>query len=347
MDATELDALIEGLSDDGSSDGGSKEHHTDIESIISKANDNIADPVNGLSICVEIDSALLEVSTELRHLYAPRLPRWDTEEISELVSVIGILGPDLSGRGKLAQAVGKNRAIEIETAIVDDEGCEVDWTQIQPLLDQLKSLISVRESLVTAAESCLEAPNLLEIVQPRTLVELLAWCGGVKELASTNPSNIPAVGRPRSRRGGFADGILGKDPLLISLPSELKQKGCKLVAAKIVLAARMDMANSSPNGSQGRKWRRNIEDRLDRLLAPPPSVRERPLAIPEESHSKRRGGRRIRRARERYAPSDAERQQRRIAFAESSGSGPIRQPAGITSNLRVSKAILERLKKSY
>lgn len=346
MDAAELDALIAGLSGDEDSEERLSERHDDVESILASSRNSLADPVKGLSVCVDIDSTLSAIGSEIHRLYAPRLPKWDSEDLSEYVKVVCVLGPELKGRELLPQAVGKTRSIEIETAIVDDKGVNVDWACITPLLEQVKELTTTRESLLSAAQDQLEAPNLFEIVEPRTVVELLAWCGGLRELASANPSNLPSIGRPKSRRGGLAEGVLGRDPLLMSLPSDTRLRATKLVAAKVVLAARMDLAGSSPNGSQGRKWKRNIENRLDRLLAPPPSVRERALAIPEESNSKRRGGRRIRRARERYAPSEAEKQQKRIAFAESAGAGPIRRPVGTKSNLRISKAVLERLKKT-
>lgn len=61
---------------------------------------------------------------------------------------------------------------------------------------------------------------------------------------------------------------------------------------RVVLAARVDSAHESPDGSIGKKFRKDIDKKMEKLMEPPPNREVKALAVPASAPKKRRGGRR-------------------------------------------------------
>ena len=77
-----------------------------------------------------------------------------------------------------------------------------------------------------------------------------------------------------------------------------------MVANKATLASRIDSFHSYPNGSEGLRMREEIEKKLDKLQEPPPVKAVKPLPPPIDVPGKKRGGRRVRKMKERMAVTD-------------------------------------------
>lgn len=89
--------------------------------------------------------------------------------------------------------------------------------------------------------------------------------------------------------------ICGCD-LIRSAPLDLRIKAQRLVAAKTILAARVD-AQASPEqthekGAYGLSLKTDIEQRLDKLNQPPPLKTVKPLPAPKEYAKSKRAGKR-------------------------------------------------------
>ena len=65
-----------------------------------------------------------------------------------------------------------------------------------------------------------------------------------------------------------------------------------MVAAKCTLAARVDSSHVSEDGTVGNNLKADIEQKLDKLVEPPPVKTIKPLPAPIEVPKKKRGGRR-------------------------------------------------------
>jgi U4/U6 small nuclear ribonucleoprotein PRP31 len=89
-----------------------------------------------------------------------------------------------------------------------------------------------------------------------------------------------------------------------------------LVANKCTLAARVDAAHESVNGEYGQRFREDIEKKLDKLQEPPPVKFVKPLPKPIESAKKKRGGKRVRKMKERYAITDFRKAANRMNFGD-------------------------------
>lgn len=97
---------------------------------------------------------------------------------------------------------------------------------------------------------------------------------------------------------------------------DLRRKTARLVASKCALASRVDAFHESGDGSTGRSLREEIERKLDRLQEPPPVKAIKPLAAPLEAPRKKRGGKRVRRMKEKYAQTEMRKQANRMTFGE-------------------------------
>ena len=82
------------------------------------------------------------------------------------------------------------------------------------------------------------------------------------------------------------------------------------------MAVKVDAFHEHGDGSIGRSLREEVERKLDRLQEPPPVKAIKPLAAPLEAPRKKRGGKRVRRMKERYALTEMRKQQNRMTFGQ-------------------------------
>jgi len=137
-------------------------------------------------------------------------------------------------------------------------------------------------------------------------------------------------------------------------------KAQRKVGAKVALAARVDMAASSPDGQFGLDMLDKLEREMERLARPPPSKVTKALPRPDAQKKNRRGGQRARKAKEAYAQSELSKLQNRMKFGEAeeeemvgdeimgmgmigSSSGKIRATANDGRKAKLSKGAKGRL----
>ncbi len=168
------------------------------------------------------------------------------------------------------------------------------------------------------------APNLTALIGSLTAAQLLNARGGLTNLANSRAANLASIGSKRAgATSGLAtnvgirnQGFLYQSSLIARFRPELKTQAMRIVSAKIVLAARVDRVHESPDGATGADLREQCEKRLDRLTEPPPNKGQKALAAPDDKPSKKRGGRRARKAKEATAMTDIRKAQNRMAFGK-------------------------------
>ena len=94
--------------------------------------------------------------------------------------------------------------------------------------------------------------------------------------------------------------ILGSD-LVLSAPPALRLKAMRLAASKVALAARMDAHQQHVGGEGGRQLREDCEEKIEKWQEPPKGKEKKALPVPEEGPKKKRGGKRVRKYKERFA----------------------------------------------
>lgn len=169
------------------------------------------------------------------------------------------------------------------------------------------------------------APNLTTLLGSLTAAQLLNYAGGITGLAKTPACNIPPLGSKKASASttGLAtnigirhQGFLYANDIIREVPTDLKVQAMRILAAKIVLAARVDQAHQAPAGEQGLEFYDQVQKRINKLSEAPPNKGVRALPAPDDKPARKRGGRRARKAKEATAMTDLRKAQNRMAFGK-------------------------------
>lgn len=183
----------------------------------------------------------------------------------------------------------------------------------------------IKQKIYEYVESrmALVAPNVSAIVGAAVAAQLMGAAGGLTRLAKLPACNILVLGQQRKTLSGFSRvhtqphiGCVYQSQLVQDAPPDLRRRAARLIAAKCALAARVDSCHEPSGPHIGRQFREEIVKKLDKLQEPPPVKLVRPLPKPVEQSRKRRGGRRVRKMKERYAMTEFRKSANRMCFAE-------------------------------
>lgn len=195
--------------------------------------------------------------------------------------------------------------------------------------DEILSLNSDKMKILKYIESRISriAPNMCALIGSRVSAQMIGLAGGLVALSRIPACNIQVLGQERRHASGFSGkasmshiGSLYYSDLVQSCPSYLRKKALKLVAAKIALISRVDTYKNHPDGSEGYKFRKDVEDKINKWQEPEKARTKRALPIPDEKKRKsKRGGKRVKRMKERFAMTDIRTQQNRLIFSTDVG----------------------------
>jgi len=174
--------------------------------------------------------------------------------------------------------------------------------------DRALDLDSARKKVLEFVESKMGsiAPNLSAIVGSAVAAKLMGTAGGLSALAKMPACNVQVLGHKRKNLAGFSSatsqsrvGYLEQTEIYQSTPPGLQARAGRLVAAKSTLAARVDATRGDPLGISGKAFREEIRKKIEKWQEPPPARQPKPLPVPDSEPKKRRGGRRLRKMKER------------------------------------------------
>ncbi|KOX71440.1 U4/U6 small nuclear ribonucleoprotein Prp31 [Melipona quadrifasciata] len=215
------------------------------------------------------------------------------------------------------------------------------------------------------------APNLSIIVGASTAAKIMGVAGGLTKLSKMPACNVLVLGSQKTTLSGFSQvttlphtGFIYYSDIVQETPPDLRRKAARLVAAKSMLAARVDACHESTDGRIGQMFREEIEKKLDKLQEPPPVKFVKPLPKPIDPGRKKRGGKRVRKMKERYAITEFRKHANRMNFADiendayqedlgysrgtigKAGTGRIRLPQiDEKTKVRISKTLQKNLQK--
>lgn len=121
------------------------------------------------------------------------------------------------------------------------------------------------------------APNLCALIGSSVAAQLVGLAGGLTALSKIPSCNVQVMGQDRNRQAGMGlsnisaglhTGVLGNCELIQKQPPFLRKKALKIVAAKVVLVARMDSYQSEFDGSGGTQLYTELEEKLEKLQEP-------------------------------------------------------------------------------
>jgi len=105
-------------------------------------------------------------------------------------------------------------------------------------------------------------------------------------------------------------------PILAEVPQLDLNEVARVVGAKVTLAARVDSFHQATDGNVGVEFREEILKKIDKFREPPSQKAVRTLPVPLDAPKKKRGGRRVRQMKERYAVTELRKQANRMTFGE-------------------------------
>jgi U4/U6 small nuclear ribonucleoprotein PRP31 len=220
--------------------------------------------------------------------------------------------------------------VEIEAKRV--EGRQLDDSELELITSAAELLVrlsSARDNLLSFVESRMSifAPNLTAIVGSLVAAQLISSAGGLQGLSKTPSCNLAPLGSQKNAKttvglssnasGLRHEGFLYHSEILRNIRPEDKRQALRIVSAKVILAARVDAHSQSQDNSMGIQLRQECEKRLDHLTEIPANQRGvRALPTPDEKPSRKRGGRRARKAKEATAMTEIRKAQNRMTFGK-------------------------------
>ncbi|KAH1205087.1 U4/U6 small nuclear ribonucleoprotein Prp31 [Glycine max] len=189
--------------------------------------------------------------------------------------------------------------------------------------DRALDLDSAKKKVLDFVESRMGyiAPNLSAIVGSAVAAKLMGTAGGLASLAKMPACNVQLLGAKKKNLAGFSTatsqfrvGYLEQTEIFQTTPPSLRMRACRLLAAKSTLAARVDSIRGDPSGKTGRAFKDEIHKKIEKWQEPPPAKQPKPLPVPDSEPKKKRGGRRLRKMKERYAITDMRKLANRMQF---------------------------------
>jgi U4/U6 small nuclear ribonucleoprotein PRP31 len=249
------------------------------------------------------------------------------------------------------------------------ENDESKLLQCARILLELDDMLKQLSTFITHKLSKF-APNVSAIVGPITTSQLLIATGSLRQLALTPACNLASLGvkdlssqTKKTSNKIRQSGYLFHSEIVKFLPDDIVRSSMRIISGKVILAARIDLANSSPSGVSGLKYSQEIQQKIDKLLTPPEQVPDKALPLPIDQKSKKRGGKRFRKMKERLQMSELRKAQNKMGFgtredsvvdgfgeeiglgmSRSNGTGRIGEiKINTNTSARMSKAMVSRL----
>ena len=165
------------------------------------------------------------------------------------------------------------------------------------------------------------APNLSAIVSTSIAAKLIGIAGGLPALAKIPAGNMQLLGAKKDGRSGLSTrggdvhfGFIASADVIQQTPPALRTKAVRLLSGKCALLARVDAFGQDPEGEAGAKMGQEIKQKIEKWMEPGPGRIVKPLPVPDAAPKKRRGGRRLRKRKERYGMTEMRRKQNRVSF---------------------------------
>jgi U4/U6 small nuclear ribonucleoprotein PRP31 len=335
-------------------------------------NNNNNEMDNSYQLIVTSNKFLSQLTNEYQRAYStlcrayhPKFPELeelilDAKKFRQTVSIIGNQEMDMTKiiNEELASILSSNQIITISVAGSTTSGRTLsteEWAIVQSSCLYMDRVESVQRELSTFLEQKMEslAPNVCAIVGPTLAARLLGLAGGIGELANLPACNLQVLGQLKHSalsRAGLSTyhtrphmGILAECDIIQRCPTHLQRRALKLVASKVVLAARCDYIHAEtgrphstttttttttagqPQPQQrqqaavAQQFLREISTKITKWDEPDKAPVIKALPKPDMETKRRRGGKRIRKLKEQFEASDMLKQANKRAFSKNVG----------------------------
>ncbi|EDO06582.2 pre-mRNA processing ribonucleoprotein (Prp31) C terminal domain family protein [Babesia bovis T2Bo] len=270
----------------------------------------------------EIDNEIINIYNYVRDIYSKRFPKLESIVYSPLdyIAVVRRAQNEMDfTKVTLSDILPNTMVMAITVAATTSSGSYLSSHVLKEVLAACNEgmiLADFRNDILVYLETrmALLAPNVSAIIGTALAARLITQAGGLTTLAKMPSQNIMLVGG--NRKGTVVPGVIYSCDIIQNAPSAVKHRAVKLVSGKLSLAAKIDMFKEATDGSMGAEYRNMIEQALQKAQEPPPAPLKKSLPVPEERKSTKRGGKRLRKAKERLAVSEFRKYANRLKFGE-------------------------------
>ncbi|GAX20983.1 U4/U6 small nuclear ribonucleoprotein PRP31 [Fistulifera solaris] len=290
-----------------------------------------------------LSDELVVAHGNLRSAYAPKFP--ELEDIlpnpiqyTKAVRVIGNETDIAKVNDALNDFLNSNQIITLSIAGSTTSGRPLNETELDTLFsiaDSVEEILSIQEEITKFVEGRMEglAPSISALIGPSLAARMIGLAGGLKPFSKIPACNLQVLGQ-HVRTSAIQStrvlsnikhhqGILAECDLVKRCPIALQKKALKAVAAKLALVARCDFVNvdagRSRNASAGHSFRHELEQKFEKWQEPDKAQTLKALPKPDLTTKKRRGGKRMRRLKERYEETALMKQANTRAFSAQAG----------------------------
>ncbi|MBT3285430.1 hypothetical protein HN807_07470 [Candidatus Bathyarchaeota archaeon] len=213
--------------------------------------------IPAVQLLSELDTVLNSLSGRMREWYGVHFPEMgrrvrDHGDYARIITTLGDRS-NISTDGLMKLTLKKKDAVKIEAAASESMGAnfdEYDISTIQSFTDSTLSMYKFREELVEYISTVTQeiAPNVSRMAGPILAAKLIDKAGGMRRLAMVPASTIQVMGAEkalfRSKKTNARPpkhGLLYQHPYVHAVPSEIRGRRARSLAAKIAIAARADV----------------------------------------------------------------------------------------------------------
>jgi U4/U6 small nuclear ribonucleoprotein PRP31 len=329
--------------------------------------------VSSTALIAACDDELFAVHRYLVAAFSPRFPQLASmvPAAADFVRCVALIGNETDLSRVDLPSVLPPSAVMVVTATgsttMGPPLPEEAFVEVRAAVAEWRALTEGRDALLRFVETrmAVMAPNVAAMLGARVGAQLLACAGGLAALSRAPSCNVQVMGSKRRTGGGGGAargerthkhaGVIFECALVADAPHALQRRAAKTLAAKVVLAARLDtFGEGRCDGSGGAALLAAVAGKLSKWQEPPPPRAHKPLKAPDEAKKKRRGGRRARAMREKLGVTEVRKEANRLAvsgtgaheygdFAMGVEAGMLGTGATATGRLRVEAKAQKRL----
>lgn len=289
--------------------------------------------VESNNLAAEIDDEIVNLHKLAKEKYSQRFPELETLIVQPLDYLLTAkeLKNNLEqakNNPVLEQFLSQATIMVVSVTASTTQGTYLSQDHLDLVVEATNTAVSLNASkieVLSYVESRMAfiAPNISRIVGASTAAKLMGAAGGLTALSKMPSNNIALLGQQKKTLSGFSQhstlphtGFIYYSDIVQNTPPDLRRKTARIVASKCALAARVDSFHEAMSGLMGETYLEEIEKKIEKMQEPPPSKAVRALPAPVEAPKKKRGGRRVRKMKERYAVTELRKQANRMNFGE-------------------------------
>lgn len=282
-------------------------------------------------IVVEIDNEIVQVYNFIRDHYRAKFPELESlvQAPLDYVAVVKRIGNEMDvTMVDLESILPASTVMVVTVTATTTSGQPLSDETLQRVLeacDMAQQLEDDKTNILKLVQKSMDriAPNLTACIGSEISAKLMGIAGGLQALSTIPACNVQVLGAKRKHAAGFSSktvmphqGYVFESELVQNTPPGLRNKAAKLVGSKCSLLARVDAHGNHKDGSIGISTREDIIQKIEKWQEPPPARKGDVLPAPDADEMKktRRGGRRLRRMKEKYGMTELKKQANRMLF---------------------------------